>query len=73
MKLPIILSFYDYHDIDEFYRNARKIIPRLKAEEIEAFSSSDGFYYHAVFYLRKDSDYKKLVKKHTKSAMGNDF
>jgi len=60
LKLPVILSFRDYHDIDYVLEYMSEIIPKLKAEEL---SPCCGRYY-AIFYLTKDTEYKELKREH---------
>lgn len=61
LKLPAILSFFDYHEIrytEDHFNELTIGRTKIKSEEL-------GFYdgrYQAIFYLKKDKDYKQMVK-----------
>lgn len=63
-NLPAILEFDDYHQISSVLDHFNIIMRgKLKVEEL---ISNTGYYY-AIFYLKKDKEYKLLVKEHEAS------
>lgn len=58
VNLPRVLAFADYHDIHSFLDTAKKIVPKLKCRELGCVHD-----YYAIFYTKKDTEYKALVKK----------
>lgn len=54
IKLPCIISFRDYHDIDDFADKLRVIIPDVMVEEAGMHSRE----YHAVVFATRRSDPK---------------
>lgn len=61
VNIPIILEFSDYHEIDYVGRYMGELFNReLQSEEL---SFRDGSYW-AIFYFKKDKEYRVLVKEH---------
>jgi hypothetical protein len=61
VNIPVILEFNDYHEINPLLDQLNEIFKKkLKAEEL---FSNNGCYY-AIFYFKKDKNYKSLVKDH---------
>lgn len=59
------MEFRDYHEIDYVLKYFNNIMRgKLKAKEL---FSNNGYYY-AIFYLKKDKDYKRMVKEHNNSS-----
>ena len=61
LNLPSILSFQDYHEIRNMEDNFNELTvgrTRIKSEELGFYDGS----YQAIFYLKKDKDYKQMVK-----------
>lgn len=64
-NLPAILEFDDYHQISSVLDHFNIIMcGKLKAEEL----CSNAGYYYAIFYLKKDKEYKLLAKEHEESV-----
>lgn len=69
IKLPCLISFDDYHDIDYFAEKAAVIMPTLVHKEIgEEFIGEEQYYYWAVFWDSSwgditDESIEKLVDK----------
>ena len=58
VTVPVIMSFRDYHDIDYVLDYLNELFGgKMKAEEL----GCDGQYY-GIFYLKKDQEYRTLVK-----------
>ena len=61
VKLPIILSFRDYHEIDNVLYHINSLLRgKIKANELGC--SGEYYEYYAIFYLKKDKEYYSLVK-----------
>lgn len=55
--IPSIMTFDDYHEITYVLDYLNTIFNgKMKAEELDC----DGMY-HAIFYLKKDKEYKALL------------
>jgi hypothetical protein len=60
-RIPIIMEFSDYHEINPTLDSLNEIFSKkLKAEEL--FHNGGGYY--AIFFFKKDKEYKFLVKEH---------
>lgn len=58
VTVPVIMEFKDYHDIDYVLDFFNELFGgKMKAEELGCTGQ-----YHAVFFLKKDQEYRSLVK-----------
>ena len=68
-KIPIVMEFRDYHEIDPMLDYLNEIFSKkLKVEELWHNNGS----YHAIFYFKKDNEYKFLVKEHESTMDAED-
>lgn len=56
--MPAVIGFNDYHDIEAFSEQLENIIPSIKHRELGMADRE----YKAIFFVRKNPDYKRLVK-----------
>lgn len=65
VNIPVILEFNDYHEINPLLDQLNVIFKKkLKSEEL---FTNNGTYY-AIFFFKKDKNYKSLVKEHDANA-----
>ena len=67
LKLPSLLYFEDYHEIGHMEDNFNELIAGKNKIKSEELGFCDGGYM-AIFYLKKDKDYK-LMKKEANDAL----
>lgn len=66
VNVPVILTFYDYHEIrhvEDYFNEVFSGKNKIKSEELQSCNEE----YAAIFYFKKDKEYTQLVKEYAKN------
>jgi hypothetical protein len=60
INLPVVLSFGDYHDIDNFAEDVSRLGLHIKAKEIHNYNDVFPGRYYGLFYVGRCPDKKTI-------------